>query len=86
MGWDAQDEDGDERGVGRVVNRADRRLYSRWGGSGPRRASERLVMKAVVTRVTSIEKLRGEMTPKILKESRNPRREKGSVKLVMSNN
>jgi hypothetical protein len=56
------------------------------GGSGPRRASERLVMKAVVTRVTSIEKLRGEMTPKILKESRNPRREKGSVKLVMSNN
>ena len=32
MGWDAQVEDRDERGVGRVVNRADRRLYSRWGG------------------------------------------------------
>lgn len=68
------------------MNRTDRRLYSRRGGSGPRRDSERLVMKAVVTRVTSIETERGEMTPKILKESRNPKREKGSEKVVMSNN
>ena len=58
MGWGAQVEDGDERGVGRVVNRADRRLYSGRGGSGPRRSSECPVMKAV-TRVTFIETERG---------------------------
>jgi len=45
------------------VNRADRRLYSGWGGLDRGGLVERLVMKAV-TRVTSIE-TEGEMTPKI---------------------
>ena len=56
------------------MNRADRRLYSGRGGSGPRRASERLVMKAV-TRVT-FEETEGEMTPKILKEREKPKKGK----------
>jgi hypothetical protein len=39
-----------------MVNRTDRRLYSRWGegGLGPRRASGRLVMKAVTSNGSSI--------------------------------
>ena len=39
-----------------MMNRADRRLYRRWGegGGGPRRDSGRLVMKAVTSNGSSI--------------------------------